>query len=151
VAGRHEVVIDSSVAVKWFSREDGTEGAIWLRDEHVRRARDLWVSDLLYHEVANALRFKPNYGEKEQRIAIGSLFGLHLNTWPVDESLLQRASMIARDGDVTVYDAVPVALAETKRILCITADEQTQYKKLKGKGYPVELLPRKPMSGRKTH
>ena len=49
---------------------------------------------------------------------------------------------IAVDGNVTVYDAVPVALAELKQTVCITADAQTQYKKLKHKGYPVTLLSR---------
>jgi len=38
------------------------------------------------------------------------------------------------------YDALPVALAENKKTICITADEETQYKKLKLKDSPIELL-----------
>ena len=48
--------------------------------------------------------------------------------------------MIAFKGNVTVHDAIPVALAVLKRTKCITADQDTQYAKLKPKGYPIELL-----------
>jgi hypothetical protein len=35
---------------------------------------------------------------------------------------------------------LPVAIAENKKTICITADEDTQYKRLQPKRYPVELL-----------
>lgn len=137
---REEVLVDSSVAVKWFSREAETERALRLRDQHVKGTRRLWVSDLLYHEVANALRYKPSFDREKLHQAIDSLFGLHLNTWPVDERLLRQAATLAYQGNVTLYDAVPVALAEMMRTVCVTADETTQFKRLKAEGSPVVLL-----------
>jgi predicted nucleic acid-binding protein len=98
------------------------------------------VSDFLYHEVANALRYKPDYDEKKLASAVENLFGLHLNTWPVDATLMEKASTVAYRSEVTIYDAVPVALAQLRGTICITADEQTQYKKMKAHGYPVTLL-----------
>lgn len=56
------------------------------------------------------------------------------------EELLSRASEIAFDGKITLYDALPVAVAEHRKTVCITADEETQYKNLSLKGYPIELL-----------
>jgi hypothetical protein len=47
---------------------------------------------------------------------------------------------IAYEGKVTFYDALPVAIAENRKTICITADEETQYKKLKPKDFPIELL-----------
>ena len=141
MAGRGtEAVIDSSVAVKWFSQEEEADRALALMDQHVKGARRLWVSDLLYHEVANGLRYKPDYDEEKLNRAVEDLFGLHLNTWPVDRILLGRAATVAYRGEVTVYDAIPVALAELRGTICITADEETQYKRLKARGYPVALL-----------
>ncbi len=135
-----EAVIDSSVAVKWFSHEEDTDKALLVRDLHLKGTTRLWVSDLLYHEVANALRYKPGYDEKKLNQAVESLFGVHLNSRPVDNILLAKASSIAYKGNVTIYDAVPVALAELRETFCITADEDSQYKKLKAHGYPVTLL-----------
>ncbi len=133
-------MIDSSVAVKWFSHEEETDKALLVRNRHVSGARRLWVSDLLYHEVANALRYKPGYDEKRLNQAVESLFGLHLNVQPVDMMLLGKAATIAFKGNVTIYDAVPVALAQLRETFCITADEDSQFKKLKSHGYPVTLL-----------
>ncbi len=146
MAGRgQERVVDSSVAVKWYSEEQETDKALELMDRHVRGTGRLWVTDLLYHEVANGLRYNPDYDEKKLNRAVADLLGLHLNTWPVDSILMSKASAIAYTGDVTMYDAVPVALAQLRGTLCITADEQTQYNKLKPHGYPVTLLSREPL------
>jgi len=59
---------------------------------------------------------------------------------PSDEDLLSRTGEIACDGDVSLYDAIPIALAKRQKTVCITADEQTQWGKLRPKGYPIELL-----------
>jgi len=137
-----EVVIDSSVAVKWFTRENETDEAIAIKSGHVRGTTEVWVSDLLYHEVANALRFKDDFDEKKLALAVENLFGLHLNTRPVDQDLLNSAASIAYHSEVTINDAIPVALAKLRGTVCITADENTQFKRTKAKGYPVQLLSR---------
>ncbi len=128
--------------MKWFSNEDATTQALALRNEHINGTRDLWVSDLLYHEVANALRYKPDFDERKLGIAVENLFGYHLNTRPIDEDLLNAASAIAYRSEVTIYDAIPVALAKLRGTVCVTADENTQFKRTKAKGYPVQLLSR---------
>lgn len=143
MAGQEQVVVDSSVVVKWFSgSEPGSDLAVHLRDEHIKGLRKLWASDLLFHEVANALRYKPEYNLERLREAVRALYEIHLNVRSTDEKILERAVEIAVDGEVTVYDAVPVAIAELKETVCITADDKTQYKKLKRKAYPVQLLSR---------
>ncbi len=140
MARRLQVAIDSSVAVKWFSEEDKTAEALELRDSHVSGRTSLLVTPLLACEVANALRYKPGYGEDKLVEAMDYFYKLHLDEVPIDGQLLAHSSEIAFRGDVTVYDAVPVALAEIKETTCITADQDTQYAKLKPKGYAIRLL-----------
>jgi len=134
------VVLDSSVVVKWFSKEAKSDEAIKLMNSHVDESIGVSVSELSLCEVANALRHKPDYGAEKLRNAVSQLFKLHLYLAPLDEDLLSRAGEIAYDGDVTLYDAIPVALAERQKTVCITADEETQYGKLWRKGYPIRLL-----------
>jgi hypothetical protein len=50
---------------------------------------------------------------------------------------MARAGEIVYDGKVTFNDALPVAIVEDKKTFCITADEETQYKKLQPKNYPI--------------
>src|SRR6266481_3343486 len=91
------------------------------RKQHINGTRDLWVSDLLYHEVANALRYKPEFDKDKLAIAVQDLFGYHLNTRPIDPDLLNEASAIAYRSEITIYDAIPVALAKPRGTVCITA------------------------------
>ncbi len=140
MAERVKIVVDSSVAVKWFTKEEKSEKALSLMDSHAKGRLELWASNLLYYEVGNALRYKPDYNGKTLRKALTFLLKLRLHTTLINVKLLTRAGEIAYDGDVSLYDAIPVAVAEYQETTCITADEGTQYKKLKPKGYPIKLL-----------
>lgn len=50
---------------------------------------------------------------------------LHLYEAPIHVHLLSRSSEIAFRGNVTVCDAIPVALAVLSKTKCITADQDT--------------------------
>lgn len=135
-----EVILDSSVMVKWFSREVKSDEALKFLDSYLQGSTELVVSDILFCEVGNALRYKSDYDTQTWKIALAQLFNLRMKVVQLDEALMNRAGEIAFQGQVTIYDALPVAIAENKKTVCITADEQTQYKKLKTKGFPIELL-----------
>ena len=63
-----------------------------------------------------------------------------MNLVPLTEDLASRTGEIAYEGKVTFYDALPVAIAEHNKTICLIADEETHYKKLKPKDFPIELL-----------
>jgi len=55
------IVLDASVAVKWFSEEEYTEKALELR-ERIRVGKErVIVPDLLLYELANALKYNPYF------------------------------------------------------------------------------------------
>jgi len=126
--------------VKWFSEEEDTGKALALRRNHLEGNGPIWTSELLYYEVVNALRFKSTFEQSKLVEALHSLFALHLNSHAVDPQLLRTAASISYKGSVTIYDAVPVALAQLRGTMCLTADEHTQYKKLKAHGFPIALI-----------
>jgi len=140
MAGRSQIVIDSSVVMKWFSQEEKTSEALALRNAHIEGELALLATPLLMCEVANALRYKPDYDTGRFTDAIDHLFRLHLIENPIDLELLSRSGEIAYKCDVTIYDAIPVALAVLKKTKCVTADRETQYSKIRPKNYPIELL-----------
>jgi predicted nucleic acid-binding protein len=67
MARRLEVVIDSSVAAKWFSEEEATPAVLELRDTHVEGRIALITTPLLACELANAFRYKPDYSRETRR------------------------------------------------------------------------------------
>jgi predicted nucleic acid-binding protein len=52
-----EIILDSSVVVKWFSSETKSVEALALLDSYTQGTVELVVSEVLYCEVANALRY----------------------------------------------------------------------------------------------
>lgn len=137
---RREIVLDSSVVVKWFSKEIKSLEALKLMDSYAQGSVELIVSEILFCEVGNALRYKPDYDAEKLKNALLQLFNLRMKVTHLTEELMNRTSEISYKGKVTLYDALPVAIAEQSKTVCITADEETQYKRLCTKGYPVELL-----------
>ncbi len=135
-----EIVLDSSVVVKWFSTETKSDEALKLLDSYTEGSTALTVSEILFCEVGNALRYKPDYDAQKWKTALAQLCNLHMNVTHLNQDIIMRAGEIAYDGKITFYDALPVAIAEHKKTVCITADEETQYKKLQPKKYPIELL-----------
>jgi len=135
-----EIVPDSSVVVKWFSTETKSVEALKLLDSYTQGTVELTVPEILFCEVGNALRYKPDYDPQKWKTALAQLCNLHMNVIKLNEDIILRTGEIAYDGKVTFYDALPVAIAESKKTICITADEETQYRKLQPKNYPIELL-----------
>jgi hypothetical protein len=63
-----------------------------------------------------------------------------MNVLQLNESFAKKNRRDSLRRKTTFYDALPVPIAENKKTACVTADEETQYKKLKPKGHTIELL-----------
>lgn len=116
------LVVDASVAIKWFLPEHDAAQAARLLDGRFR----LLAPDLLWIEVASVLwkvarRGTITANEAQQIITDASAFPVELiESLP----LLSSAMQIATKSDRTVYDSVYIALAERERAATITADER---------------------------
>lgn len=125
---RHEMrekllVLDASVVVKWFSKEEDSEKAIELRDKFVNREVFIVCPDLVLYEVANALRYNKNLDENDIREAIGSLYDMEIDIIVPTKEVMARAIEFAREFNITIYDAVYVSLADILNAKLITADK----------------------------
>lgn len=122
-AGR-PVVIDSSVAFKWFdATEPGAEVAESLLREHQRDEVALLAPALLLPEVVNALISRRTPAEDIKR-AIGFLADVDVLITPLDAALLTHAAQIAALEGVTLYDAAFIALAALLDAELVTADRR---------------------------
>lgn len=140
MARRSRVVLDSSVIVKWFTKEEDSLLALGLLDSFTDGSLSIIVSELTFCEVANALRYKPDFSSEYLNRCVSHLLELEFEVRKFDVTLLHETSRIAFEGGVTFYDAVPVGIAKIEKASCITADRKTQYMPLSRKGYPIKLL-----------
>jgi predicted nucleic acid-binding protein len=118
------LVVDSSVAVKWFVAEEeaGVAEALALLDDHLSRRCVLAAPSHLLLEVVNALRSR-GLGEPDLAAAARWLLGAQLELTPV-EQLVERAAVIAAGHGLTIYDAAFAALASELECELVTEDRR---------------------------
>jgi len=117
-----DVVVDSSVALKWFVPEVLSDEAAAFLDASFT----LLTPDLLFAEFGNILWKKITRGEiqpDEARDIVAALATVPLVVVP-SAALLAAALEIAVALRRTVYDALYVALAVARDCTFVTADDR---------------------------
>lgn len=143
------VVLDSSVVVKWFCKDEILRGkALQLRQAYLDGHLTICVPHLLPYEIANVLRYKPDLNQTQVQRALQSLYDMQLQIESITAEVIRRTVDIAYSYDVTIYDAIFVALAEHLRIDFITVDEKL-VQKLKNISYVHYLADLAPMQNEK--
>ena len=122
------LILDASVAVKWFTMEPLRDKALIIRYKYVNGELDLEAPSLLYYEVANALRYNPRFGIEEVRSAVRALEDLAITIYDFKGELASRAVELAYRFGITVYDAAYVALAAIRNATLYTADKEVVVK-----------------------
>jgi predicted nucleic acid-binding protein len=125
IAHDERLFVDSSVVAKWILPEADSANARRLITDYAMRGDRLFVLDLCFAEVANAIWKRQH---RRMIAAAESLSLLHqLLETPVQIHpsihLLDSAMKIAATHARSVYDALFVALADDLRVTGITADE----------------------------
>jgi len=116
----HRVVVDASVAIKWFVPEIHAQAARRLLREGVA----LLAPDLIWAEVANALWRK----WRNKELAAEDVEGIlnDFRRYPLricsGESLYDVAWPVARGSGRTFYDSFYLALAMSNGCPLVTAD-----------------------------
>lgn len=116
-------VIDASIAVKWYSAfvEDDLTNADRLLQNYVDGSCGFIAPTLIAYELANALRFNPNFNVTDVKRALSDFFDLQI-TLEDPTGYMDSALDLAFKYSLTIYDAVYAALSQTTGIPLITAD-----------------------------
>jgi predicted nucleic acid-binding protein len=116
-------VLDASVIVKWFSKEENSDKSVEIRNRFVNREVFIVCPDLVLYEVANALRYNKVLEEKDIKDAIESIYDLEIDIIVPTKEIMTKAIEFAKKFNITVYDAIYVSLADILNAKLITADE----------------------------
>ena len=116
------VVIDASVAVKWFLPEEDSDAARAI----LRSGHDLLAPDLLYAEVGSVLNKRSKRGEFDQADGLNmlrSLVELRIVVRP-HQPLAEAAWAICTRYGQSFYDSLYLALALGSEARFVTADKR---------------------------
>ena len=119
-----KIVIDTSVAVKWFLDEDGSEAARGLLRKYQKQEVDLLAPDIIVLELTNALKWGGGFKVSEVESCINYFYELQIELERLESGLLTRAIVYLKYPKLAIYDSVFMALAESEGMKLITADEQ---------------------------
>ena len=116
------VVIDASVALKWYVTEaDSAAARAIFASEH-----DLIAPELVVAEVSNASWKLLRRGEldRTQHVRIAQEIGEMLSWLVPLRQLVPRAAVLAHELDHPVYDCFYLALSEAEDAPLVTADRR---------------------------
>src|SRR5918996_63463 len=119
-----DAVSDANVALKWFHAEgeEEIEEARALLDAHKARTVALSVLDLTAYEVGNALmRGRAAAGAEEVATVLEALAEVCPALRP-NPTEFRRATELAAEHDLTLYDAAYAAVAESREATLATLD-----------------------------
>jgi hypothetical protein len=114
------VVVDASVAVKWFVPETLSDRA----DELLLADVELLAPRLIAKEVANTLWKKHRQKLVSRESAIDDILSLprYFVRWLDDEAFVIDALMLSMEYDHPIYDIIYILVAKHVDTVLITAD-----------------------------
>jgi predicted nucleic acid-binding protein len=123
------IVVDASVATKWFVQERGTAQADALRTDTII------APDLVIPETMNAIWKNVRLGRISiaQSRQIGGILPACFHELAGSSKLASRALEISLELDHPVYDGFYLALAQQENAQFVTADERLFQKTRKTK------------------
>jgi predicted nucleic acid-binding protein len=139
-----DVVVDASVALKWFHSEGEEEAddARRLLSEHKSRRLALMILDLTSYEIGNALlRGRASATAAAAAAVLDALAVICPAVTPAPTEL-RLAADLAERHDLTLYDAAYAAVAQQRGAALATMDKQLLAAELGQR--PGEILARLP-------
>lgn len=127
------VVIDTSVIVKWFrfaEDENYVQESHRLRDVYLQGEILVNIPELLIIEFANLLKYSKKLKWEDANKAFQSLINLGLEIIPLTSEILNRSLALSFEYDITFYDSLFIGASCEIKADFITSD-MLLYKKVK--------------------
>ncbi|MEW5768656.1 MAG: type II toxin-antitoxin system VapC family toxin [bacterium] len=97
------IVLDTSVIVKWYNKEEGTDKALKIQKSHIQGEEKISVPDLMLYELANAIRFSPANDLEELIAIIDNLSKLKLNIILPTTDIIKEAGRISFRYKISIF------------------------------------------------
>ena len=120
------LVMDSSVFIKWFSKdkEDDMNNALNILESLINKDIIIACPEIAIYELANVLYYKPDLDCERIKIALEQFLNLGIEFVKLFKSLILDANKIRHDFNITFYDSSYIAVAKFFRLRFITADKK---------------------------
>ncbi len=119
------IVIDTSVAIKWFATEEqDIPQATLLYKNHLDGTETIIIPELLLIEFANTMVTKSNSQLPEITEALHELLEANLHIHKITSDEILTTTKLARKYKTSVYDMLFTVIAQSHKTTLITADDR---------------------------
>ena len=121
-----DIVVDASIAVKWFNVKDenNVDLALEIQKQKTGNEIEITVPDLFFLEIVNAFLTKSFFSRQDVLMIEEALDKMNLAIAFPDHLTLKNAINIAYENDLTIYDAIYVETAITNNAILLTEDKK---------------------------
>lgn len=133
-----KIILDASVIIKWFTREQDSDKAIVYLKSFYDNEIAILVPSLLFYELGNILLNKKSSKNRVTEIK-KKLQGLQLEVKDMGIEWFQKIYENSLDYSISFYDASYITLMQNKNCKFITADKKL-YEKVKKKFTYIKLI-----------
>ena len=124
----NSLVIDASVALKWFVEEDGSLKARKLLKDLQRGLLSVYVPQPFFFEVANFVSRRCGADALLVEKSLDLFFSLDFQTEAISAEFIENTVSFARRYGLTAYDASYLALADLYEVPLLTSDRKLKEK-----------------------
>lgn len=118
-----QLVVDASVAIKWFFKEENWEKADVVLEDMKQTQTTLLLPDIFYYEIGSVL-LKKNESEERAAEILSLLQLLHPVIVPIETIPFTTIYQLAKHHTLSFYDASYLALVQNSQCRLITADKK---------------------------
>lgn len=133
-----KIIVDTSVIIKWLN--DQNEERIEQADKILKDVQNnkvvLYSTELAKYEIGNVLLLKKRFTVPESKLVLSKLLILPIEFIKLTDELAYDTYRIARELDITYYDASFIALAKQQEAELVTDNLKHQ-----GRTKEVEVTP----------
>jgi predicted nucleic acid-binding protein len=122
------IVLDSSVLIKWFKQEEGTEKALQIREAYINEKIEVAIPDLVFYELSNVLRYEESINKQQVQKAVQSLREMEFQVIAPFEEYTDEMIEESIQKDITVYDSAFYTLSKLLEAEMITSDQELDSK-----------------------
>lgn len=122
------MLVDASVILKWFIKEDDSDKAAEIKNDHINGLSVITLPDIALYEIGNALRYKAEFSTTEVNLSLNEIYELNMDIITPTFQIISLVTEIARRYDITFYDAFYITLAKELNLTFVTADLRLYHK-----------------------
>lgn len=118
----NEIVLDTSVIIKWFEKEKESDKAGFLLDAITSGKARMILPGFAQLEIVNILRLGKDFPAEKASKLIVDFFDLDPEFVEIDKRYALQISSLSYKSDITSYDAAFIAVSNQWNIPLFTAD-----------------------------